>query len=326
MASITAEQEQLFLAAAAGSAKALQELLGKGTDPNYGHVYRPGARDREFLSPLHGAVAAMSEPAVRLLLTHGADANAVSSLERTALDMAEAGPVQRLLLDAGALSRWDLMVREPVIGIPPPRKPPAPVLHEVIVTRHFTNTYTIRDVVTREIVGAKLDLGCYAHVFDAHQRVIWPTSNLHGMYIHYRLAEIGEVWTIRGMGVSNEGGQSRGQVVWLRGLDGFQGGVFFPSRACTLARGAAAAPACGAGGPTPIRAGASVPVGVHCCESGRDSEAEVRYDGNRFLLYDWHRRLRGDDKVYITQEQFLQLAQGEMITHDGFRITPLGPP
>jgi hypothetical protein len=326
----TPDQDQLFTAVANGNVETLERLLRQGTAPNFPHEVGAGTPDRECITPLHTAASGKNMPVIRLLLAHGADVNAVSSLERTVLDVTEAEPVQRLLLDAGALAHWDLMVQQPVIGVLPTRKPAAPIQHAVTVTRHQGTNCTIRDTVSGEAVGATFIVGS-AHVFDAQKRVAWPKASVDGMYIHYHLGMLGEVWTVRGEGSTPPGGEGtehRGKVVWVRGAGGFQGRVFFPNRAREQAAGAAAAPQAADNGPVPIRPYSSIPVAVHCSRDGRDFNAAADYRANWFFLYDSCRHY-GDDKFGLTEEQFRQLMAGQTIIvnedEEGFRVTPRGP-
>jgi hypothetical protein len=320
----TPDQDQLFTAVERGNVGMLERLLRQGTVPNFAHEVGAGTHDRECITPLHAAASGKNVPVIRLLLAHGADVNAVSSLERTVLDVTEAEPMQRLLLDAGALTRWDLMVQQPVIGVLPTRKPAAPIQHAVTVTRHQGINYTIRDTVNGEAVGATVIVGS-THVFDAQKRVVWPTALVDGMYTHYHLGIIGEAWTIcEKSTLAGAGGETRGQVVWVRGSSGYQGGVFFPNRAREQATGAATAPQAAAKGPVPIRPYSSIPVAVHCSKDGRDFQAEAEYRANWFFLYDSQRHY-GDDKHKLTEEQFRRLMAGQTITVSEFDITPIGP-
>lgn len=119
---INQDQEQLFDAVARRDVTELRRLLDAGADPNFGHSSRAPS---DSTTPLHRAALKGDGAAVALLLENGADPNAVLYRQLTPLDLTKDEGVRRRLVDAGGLTRWALMEREPVIGGTPVRRPDA---------------------------------------------------------------------------------------------------------------------------------------------------------------------------------------------------------
>jgi len=223
------DSRRAFFAVVLGDVEALTQFLVRGTDPNFGVECWPNTFRREFFTPLHAAAGAENVAAVRVLLVHGADVNAVSSRQRTALDLAESEPVRDLLLQAGGLTRWDLMSQRPVLGAAAAPRLAAALPRALTVLRRPDRTFALRDDTSGKSVIALPLTSPYA--FDVRRRATWQPSTGERMYTDFDVGWKGEVWTVSGLDSPSGANQYPGHLEWVRNADAFQDGVFFPSRA-----------------------------------------------------------------------------------------------